>query len=72
MSTPPGANIPDMGAIDSVAETATGPDLETNVDNFTHGYQTGRGIGQGLSSDGNISYGKSEGASLAEAIGAFL
>jgi hypothetical protein len=62
-----------MGAIDSVAETATGPDLETNVDNFMHGYHKGRAIGGGLfSSDGNTSYGKSEGATIAEAIGASL
>lgn len=64
----PGASIPDTGAIDSVAATAVGPDPDTSVDNFTHGYQSGRGIGKGLASDGNLSYGKSEAATIAEAI----
>jgi hypothetical protein len=48
MSTPAGANIPDMGAINEVADTAVGPDLEDTVQNVKSGYQKGKAIGTGL------------------------
>ena len=45
MSTP--APMPDLGAIDGVADTAVGPDLEDTIQDVKSGYQKGKATGTG-------------------------
>ena len=62
MSTPPGAGIPDLGAIDSVASTATDSPLGDTIDALKGGFKRsteflhGFGSARGSTSEGNTSW----------------